>query len=424
MSGSERVREPDGGRLTVPLSVTQPVGTRHVGAPTPEPPRLERLPRDRVLGGVAAGLAAHLGLPVRWVRIAFAVLTVTGGSGLALYAAFWVVLPLRPESPDDPAARSTLRSKGEAALLLAAVVVAGVVLGLSDTTLGGVLLPLALVAAGAALVWREADEAQRARWRSSAGGPRPRRRLVSSLAGAALLAAGLAGFLAWRGDLAEAREGLLATAVVVFGLLLLAAPFLSRVLADLRAERTERIRSQERAEIAARLHDSVLQTLALIQKSADDPREVARLARSQERELRSWLYRPAATSTSTLAASIEQTMAEVEEAHGIPVEVVVVGDRPLDEPLRALVAAAREAAWNAAKHSGAPRVQVYAEVESSAVTVFVKDRGCGFDPSAVPDDRYGVRQSICARMERAGGRAVVRTAPGNGTEVRLEVTHG
>ena len=244
-----------------------------------------------------------------------------------------------------------------------------------------------------------------------------------AVAGALLLAVGLAGFLASRGELAAAREGLLSTVVVVGGLVLLGLPYVARTVGELRGERLERIRSEERAELAAQVHDSVLQTLALIQKAADDPREVSRLARSQERELRTWLYRPAA-SALTFGTGLEQAAAEVEESHGVPVEVVVVGDAPRDERLSALTSAAREAMVNAAKHAGAPQVQVYAEVEPTEVTVFVRDRGRGFDPEAVPAGRFGLAESVVGRVTRAGGSARVRSAPGEGTEVRLQVPRG
>jgi signal transduction histidine kinase len=192
---------------------------------------------------------------------------------------------------------------------------------------------------------------------------------------------------------------------------------------DLRDERTARIRSQERAEVAAHLHDSVLQTLALIQKAAASPSEVTRLARSQERELRHWLYAER-YDEATLAAALERAAAEVEHALAVPVEVVVVGDCPADERVGALVAATREAVMNAAKHSGAPTVDVYAEVEPALVSVFVRDRGRGFDPAAVPADRHGLSGSVVGRMERHGGTATVRSSAGTGTEVRLELPRG
>jgi signal transduction histidine kinase len=181
------------------------------------------------------------------------------------------------------------------------------------------------------------------------------------------------------------------------------------------------VRSQERADVAAHLHDSVLQTLALIQKHSEDPRAVARLARAQERDLRTWLYGEDATTESSVTAALRAAAAEVEDAHGMPVEVVTVGDVALGEQTRPLVLAAREAMVNAAKHSGAAKVDVYVEAAPDRAEVFVRDRGRGFEPGAVPDHRLGLRRSIVDRMERHGGQASVRSAPGDGTEVRLSV---
>jgi signal transduction histidine kinase len=378
--------------------------------------RLYRATRGRALGGVAAGLAEHLGISPVVIRVAFAALTLAGGAGVVMYAAFWVFAPQH----DDAGGEGT---EGRAQLLALGALAAGGLLLL--THLGVVsasssLLPVALALAGLAMVWRQADESQRSRWRATATGPRG---LTRTLAGAALLAAGLAGFLATRGQLGAARQGLVFTVIVVAGLAVLTAPFWLRLTGDLRDERRERIRSQERAEVAAHVHDSVLQTLTLIQKAADDPREVSRLARSQERELRHWLYRPAGDATGQFAAALEQAAAEVEEAHRVTVDLVVVGDRAADARAGAVVAAAREAMVNAAKHSGVDRVQVYAEVEPDRLAVFVRDRGAGFDLGQVPDDRFGLAQSVIGRMERNGGSAEVRSAPGEGTEVRIEAPH-
>ena len=388
-------------------------------AATDGPPqrRLVRRRSGRLVWGVATGLADHLGIPVLAVRVALVVLTVAGGSGAAAYAAFWLLLPLDDGGADG--ADEALQPAGRLQLAaFSAVAVIGLLLlrglGLDSPT----VLPLLVAGAGVALVWRQADELQRSRWRTTAVSGRLQR--WPAVAGIVLLAVGMAGFLGSRGELRAAREGLLSTVVVVSGLVLVGLPWVVRTVTDLSAERVGRIRSQERAELAAQVHDSVLQTLALIQKAADDPREVARLARSSERELRSWLYRPAPV-TLTFSGALEQAAAEVEELHAVPVEVVVVGDAPRDERLSALVSAAREAVVNAAKHAGAPQVQVYAEVEPALVTVFVRDRGRGFDPDAVPGDRYGLSESVVGRVTRAGGTARVRSAPGEGTEIRLEV---
>ncbi|MGE5763550.1 MAG: sensor histidine kinase, partial [Mycobacterium leprae] len=278
--------------------------------------------------------------------------------------------------------------------------------------------PIVLAGLGVALLWRQADDEARARWRARALA-RPSAYARTAL-GVALVAVGLAVFLAARGELRQAREGLLGTVVVVAGLALVTGPYWVRTARDLTAERRERIRAQERAELAAHVHDSVLHTLALIQRHAADPAAVTRLARAQERDLRGWLYRRAPDAGS-LRAAVEGAAAEVEDAHGLPVEVVAVGNCPMDERLAALVQAAREAMVNAARHSGAAAVSVYVEVEPDQAAVFVRDRGQSFEPDAVPAERLGLRESVLGRTARHGGRAEVRSAPGEGMEVRITV---
>lgn len=381
--------------------------------------RVVRAGEGRLVGGVASGIAAHLGLPPLALRLAFAALTAAGGIGLGMYAAFWLLLP-QSAAPARGPGRSADRGRAQL-LALGAIAVGGVLLLQAADLFNPVLLPLVLAAIGVGLVWQSADDAQRARWRTAGGS---RSRLLAVVGGAGLLAFGLAGFLATIGQLGQAREGLLSTVVVVLGLAVLTGPWWVRIRADLRAERRERIRSQERAEMAAHVHDSVLQTLALIRRVADDPREVTRLARAQERELRGWLYTPVVPADVAFAAALGQAAAEVEETHGTTVETVVVGDCPTSPPLLALVAAAREALVNAAKHSGAPTVSLYAEVAQDHVEVFVRDRGHGFDPAAVPPDRFGLVHSVVGRMERHRGTAVVRSTLGEGTEVRLQVGVG
>ncbi len=242
----------------------------------------------------------------------------------------------------------------------------------------------------------------------------------AAIGGALIVAAGLV-FL-WLNDaLGPARDVVLGVVVMVVALTLILAPWWIRLVRGLAAERAERIRSQERSEVAAHLHDSVLQTLALVQKRAGDPREVANLARRQERELRAWLGGGRPEPGESLASSLEAVAAEVEETHRVPIDVVAVGDAPMDDRGVALVAAAREALVNAAKFAGGAPVQLYAEVGEERTEVFVRDRGPGFDASAVPEDRRGLRESIIGRMQRHGGRAVVHSAPGTGTEVELVI---
>jgi signal transduction histidine kinase len=237
--------------------------------------------------------------------------------------------------------------------------------------------------------------------------------------GIALGVAGLVLLLATTGQLANARNGFAATLVILVGIALATAPLWRRLLASREAERTARVRSEERAAVAAHLHDSVLQTLALIQRHADEPQAVSRLARSQERELRAWLYEPAVVTGGTWAGLVADAVAEVEANHALTVNPVVVGDAPVDDALAALGAATREALVNVAKHAGVTSADLYTEVTADRVSVFVRDRGKGFDPDTVPDDRRGLRDSVRGRLTRLEGTAEIRSAPGEGTEVEL-----
>ncbi|MFF2975853.1 PspC domain-containing protein [Streptomyces albidoflavus] len=395
-----------------------------------EPRKLYRSSDGRWLGGVARGLAGHLGLPVFWVRLAFVALFVANGLGALLYAAFWSFVPLgvgglSPQPPSAPAKAD----RGQLVALLALLVASMVFVASVDLngTARAYLFPALLVGAGVAVVWRQADNARRARW-AEAGRRRRNLTLARSAAGVLLVGAGVSGMFVIQGSAEHLGAVLQASLAVLVGVALLAGPWLVRMAQDLGQERLMRIRAQERAEVAAHVHDSVLHTLTLIQRNADRPAEVRRLARSQERELRNWLHRPegsgraAEDEPATLAEAVKRTAAEVEDKHGVPLEVVLVGDCPLDEPLPALIQAAREAMVNAAKYGGeGGPVQVFAEVSGPEVFVSVRDRGPGFDLDAVPADRMGVRESIIGRMERHGGIARLRSAPDGGTEVELEM---
>jgi len=218
---------------------------------------------------------------------------------------------------------------------------------------------------------------------------------------------------------AGTAAGLQSSAVAI-ALLLVLGPWAWRLAVERDAERTARIRTEERAEMAARIHDSVLQTLALVQREAGDPKRVAALARRQERELRGWLYPSSRAEGASLASALETAAAEVEELHGVPVELVRTGDLPLDERIESLALASREAMANAAEHSGAEDVAVFVDVGDDDVTVFVRDRGSGFEPESLPDDSHGIAESIRGRMERVGGTAAFASSA-EGTEVELRV---
>ncbi|HXD57898.1 MAG TPA: PspC domain-containing protein [Thermoleophilaceae bacterium] len=394
---------------------------------------LRRDPDRRMIAGVCAGIAGYFGVDPLLVRIGFVIAAAAGGFGILAYVACMVLMPaeagsgtIRPRR----AGRAAIEVGVGAGLLLLSLLLTLRALGFwffSDA----VVWPLVLVAAGGALIWRQSaaavgessETAEVSREEPAAGGgaKEPRRTLISrtGLGVALVIAAGIV-FLQATGSLSAARNVLLAVLVVAVGLGVIFAPWIARLVRSLSAERSERIRSQERAEMAAHLHDSVLQTLALMQKRADDPREVAALARRQERELRSWLS-GRESGASGLGAALEAAADEIEQAHGVPIEVVTVGEVPLDQSVEALVAATREAMLNAVKFGGGSPVDVYAEATPERLEVFVRDRGPGFDPAAVSPDRRGVRESIIGRMERHGGHAAVRAAEGGGTEVELRL---
>ncbi len=401
-------------------SAEAPSGQPRAAARAP----LRRRPDRGLLGGVCAGLAEYFEVPVAVVRVVMVVLVAFGGVAIAVYALAWTLVPVAPGSERRAGRREALR---QVLLIVAGTVVAlGIVHHLaSRMSYGDALWPMVLGVCGLALVWRPIAAADRpsggglvslsGQLRSAVRVDAPR--LVLGVLLVAFAAAGLLHLVGVQRNLGEAI-GVVAIIAAMLGLL--TVPWFVRLGHSLSLERSARIREQERAELAAHLHDSVLQTLALIQKRAGDPREVAGLARRQERELRSWLLRrPGESGQDSVAGALERAAAEVEELHGVPIEVVTVGDGSLDGRLEALVQAAREAMTNAAKFAGSERVDLYAEVEEDRVEVFVRDRGVGFDLDAIPADRRGVRDSIVARMERHSGRAAVRTSLGEGTEVEL-----
>ncbi len=424
-----------------PAPATAAVG--RTPAALAEPRRAYRGTEDRWLGGVASGLAQHLGLPVLWVRMGFLVLVAFGGFGAVLYAGLWLFLPAQRHTPTlSPGleaatrqgkrpARQQRRLADYGPLVAVGAIALGVLLAVIMAT-GQTLAvgPLLLGGGGVALLWWQADEAQRDRWSDPSRRMGPIRAVVGGGgwraylrigAGLMLLIAAITLFSLRSGSLTVALNVGLAAAFGIVGLGFMVGPWLLRLSSDLSEEREARVRSEERADVAAHLHDSVLQTLALIQRSANDPATVSRLARAQERDLRSWLFDSHGEGPDTLAAALRAVAAEVEDAHGVPVEVVCVGDAPVTDEDRPLVLAAREAMTNAAKHSGAGSVDVYAEATRTGVEIFVRDRGAGFAPDLVADDRQGIRSSIVGRMERHGGSASVRSTPGEGTEVRLSL---
>lgn len=415
------------------------------GPPPPPPPvqrePLRRDPDDGIVGGVLAGIGIRLGVDATALRVAFVVLTIlTGGALLIAYALAWALLP----TPDGATGISLPRlarggggrrwqlGLGAALLVLAALLVFRE-LGIwwSD----GLVWPLVLLAGGIALLWGPSRSAAAPTTEPPLAALRPptapeslaaERRHASLVSlyrggfGIALVLGAALLILATNDALGAARDAIFTVVVTVLAVGLILAPFIWRLGRNLAAERAARIRSQSRAEVAAHLHDSVLQTLALVQQRAGDRREVAALARRQERELRAWLAgEDDDGERRSLAAALRDVAEGLEDDRRVRIDFVAVGDCELDPGTEALVAAAREALTNAAKFAPEEPISLYAEVDPERVEVFVRDRGPGFDPAAVSADRRGVRESIVGRMRRHGGDATIVAVPGSGTEIAL-----
>jgi signal transduction histidine kinase len=396
------------------------------------PTRITRVRHGAFVAGVCGGVARAFGIDPLVVRVAVVALTLAGGIGIAAYAAGWLLLPLEGEGEATASARNRtpLAQQDLGQALAVGAIVLGVVFLIRATGVwfpDAVVWPVVLAGFGLAVLWRQAADDARPSFSGLFGALDVRSRRVALArvgVGVVLVVSGVSAFLAASNAFSAVRQAVLASAGIVAGLAIISGPWWLRLGRDLARERRERIRSEERAEMAAHLHDSVLQTLALIQRTADDPRAVVAMARRQERELRGWLYdtqQKGPDGGESLAAALTRVGEEVEGLHGVQVEVVTVGDCALDEPLRAMLAAAREAMVNAAKWSGAETISVYAEVREGEASVFVRDWGKGFDLDAVGPDHHGIRDSISGRMARHGGAALVRTAPGEGTEVQLRV---
>ena len=401
---------------------------------------LRRDTADRLAGGVASGVAAWRGVNVTTVRIVFVLIAlVSGGFCVPFYVVGWLLIPAAGEDTNI-GSRARSDSAGIAlaaglATLLALVLLVGGVF--NDGWFAGWAWPQTVTVAGLALIWRNASPDEQAELRRlveplsaagvgvSPGRGRPGRRAMIRVALAGALVFAGAGWLASAKESLALLRPLGGVVLVIAGIVVLLGPWWLRIARDLVLERQAKVRAEERADISARVHDSVLQTLALIQRRADDPQKVVWLARMQERELRSWLFEGRAPGEAeadmTFAAGVRQIQQDVESRYGVPVEAVTVGDCELDENLNALLAAAREATVNAAKWSGAGVISLFAEVEPDSVSLVVRDRGKGFDPSSVPADRKGLAESVLGRMARRGGTADVVSAEGEGTKVTLRM---
>jgi signal transduction histidine kinase len=396
---------------------------------------LRRHRSGRIVAGVCGGIAEHLEVPPGRVRLWLTVLTALSGAGVLVYGLAWIFIPQETLDTDrEIPPRERRQALGLAAIGLGVLIAASAI---GDSLFGWIAGPIGVVIIGVALVWREADETRRRRWAAAsrsgflgAGGKWAMARIVL---GVVLVTGGLVLLFAGQISVSQLSTAILAMVVTLGGTAVLTVPFWVRLTRELGEERRERIRGAERAEIAAHLHDSVLQTLALIQRQADKPREVLRLARGQERELRTWLYGPNgyghagrgdaddAALDRTLTSALTAATAEVEDTYAVVMRPVFVGDCAMDDRLATLLSSTREAMINAAKHAQVGEVSVYAEVEPAEVHVFIRDRGIGFDPDDIPEDRHGLADSVHGRMRRHGGEASVRSTPGEGTEVHLRM---
>ncbi|GAB4084290.1 ATP-binding protein [Myceligenerans cantabricum] len=443
-----------------------PGGAPSGAAPSAPPVHLTlRRPREgRWVAGVAAGLAAHLRVPVWLVRVLFAVATLINGAGIVAYLFWWVtVAPGRPEpvaarparprlaprlaTPPDRTgaageAGATGSAEGGPRSLTERLRLSGPVTRLNtrDITIGVVLLsgaalllavqagwnpwaswllPALIVLGGVALAWSQLDGTSRGRW--FGGTPRTRAGMLRLVGGILLTMVGVLMLVGQDAPVYTMVQATVASVAVVAGVVLVLAPWWLKLVRELGDERAARAREAERADIAAHLHDSVLQTLALIRARADDSESVARMARAQERELREWLYDDRPSPGESLSAELRELVGQVEDAFApLTVDMVAVGDCVPVPTTAALLQATREALVNAVTHGRAP-VSVYLEVGEDSVETFVRDRGDGFDLDEIASDRFGVRESILGRVRRRGGVAEVQSRPGWGTEVRMRV---
>jgi len=369
---------------------------------------------NRVIAGVAGGLADALGVRDGYVRAGFLTLLSVWGIGGVLYLLAWIMTFDQVEDHEMEPIESR-RAMGLGIAFLGGLLLLGAVGMWPNAVL---VLTVGALSFGIAAITDPSSPGPLAALLSPGVESVSKVRLLT---GGALLVGGIVMFATALGQVFEFGVVFLAVFLTGLGILIAFGPWVRRLLTDLSEERSERIRQAERAEVASHLHDSVLQTLALIQRS-DDPQRMAMLARHQETELRDWLFGTAPLEgVDLVSTALRMAATRVEGDFQIPVELVTVGDHPVEGQIRALVAAATEAMVNAAKHSGADRISLFLEVEPDRLELYVTDQGRGFDPLAVANDRKGISESIRSRMEKVGGEVEIESQPGEGTEVVLRL---
>lgn len=376
-------------------------------------PKFTRSREGRVVAGVASGLAQHLGVSLFWVRAILIISSLLNGVGIVAYALVWIFTRMGDKGREG-ASQSTPRPGRLTSWLLVALALAGAGVSLTLTTGFGLatFIPVAVVGIGVLMVWIAYDR----------GLESSTNIFIIATGGVLVLSAIVVVVMNWDGH-ANFFAALATVILTLLGVAALGVPLWVRLWDQLGQERAEKAAADERAEIASRLHDSVLQTLALIQKRADDPAEVARLARGQERELRQWLFDSqdkTPQTTGTVFTALERACGEVEDLYGLRIVPVTVGtDEPLTDETHAAVLATREALVNVAKHAGVDTADVYAEILLGELNIFVRDRGCGFDPDNIPNGHHGLTESVHGRVERAGGTVRIKSEIGEGTEVAI-----
>lgn len=390
-----------------------------------------------MLGGVCSGIAKRFGVQTRTVRFVAVLSVLFLASGVALYMAMWIAITRQGESVSIFTRTSSDKREKEILFVVSIAVITFLIafrtLGLH--ALGLFLWLVTLSALEGLMVWRGSSAGERehlralaetSAMRATTRGDSWQRVAIRTGVGVVFALSGISLLSRVGHEQGAAAYVLVGAAALVLGLFVLFAPWWVRTVRDLSLERRARLRAQDRADMAAHVHDSVMQTLSLIQRAADDPDEVTRLARIQERDLRIWLANPETFGTSTnpptsLAQSALEIEREIEDNYGVGVDVVVVADIALDDSVNALLAAGREATLNAAKWSGAKNISLYIEAEPNQVSMFIRDQGKGFDLDQITADRQGIARSIVERMNRHGGTAVIRSSPDNGTEVELRM---
>lgn len=430
-------RQPGASRVTGDQGAGSRAGTQGGTRASSSRPQLVRLnhnptpladghmPPAALMGGVCAGIATHLGVNVWLVRAIFVGLLFLNGVGALAYALAIALIPAGNPASSQLAAPTRLATQlnqlqskdgrdqattifsGVVLLALAAILVAWSRGWLESNA----YLPLLIIGCGAALAWSQAEEVMHT--------PRSMVAIARLAAGLALAVLGVLVWLSDHTDMSGMLIGAFAALVMLSVVALVLAPLWLGVIRQLSQTQAAQARASERADIAAHLHDSVLQTLTLLRAQADDPQRVAALALSQERELRAWLYGDNHPTNENLRSEVESVSREIEQLYGVPVDSVIVGDTPATAKTRVLTSALREALANAVRH-GKPPISLYVEVSGQEVEAYVRDHGAGFDLETINSDRHGVRDSIIGRMQRHGGSATIR-AREPGTEVCLRL---